>query len=238
MAEREVDALTRALKELPKNHPYRSTLQRHLDEAQAYLVQQTPEVSTDSPEEFAEASRRDLDRAGLRIVRFRESLASLVAAGRPFWYISNQGNDQFMRLLSRNSEIAFHPDPDQFCLRGSNSKALSDQQSMIDEYSHDLATRKRKKVGGVQALMGGVSDYAGLAFSYFDETGVRLLGEDYGYNYAGTKTPASEGNVARVGNFDADRGLHVDDRWFRDNGDPRVFAAPLVVPAGNRELGS
>lgn len=94
---------------------------------------------------------------------------------------------------------------------------------MVEKFSRDL------NIQGAEAIIGEMPDYVELASTHFDETGVRLFGKDYGFDYARTITPTGGTDVASVGHFCADDGLGVCD-WDRDDGGGGLFVAPLVVP--------
>lgn len=180
-------------------------------------------------ERFTPGARKDLERNHFAIYGFNPvSIGGLRADGRPFWYITYQG-DRFMNLLSRPSQIAIHPDPEQFYLPDSNYKSLSEQEAMIEEYAHEVL-RGKKKIGGVEVIVGEAPDHVGVVFAHFDATEVRLHGKDYGYRYARTTTPTVGSGVAGVGSFGARGGLGVSG-WGRVSGYGGVWAAPLVVPA-------
>jgi len=118
---------------------------------------------------FAESARRDYERAGFKVLRFRESLASLRDAGNPFWYITPAG-DEFLTTLSRPTEVLFHPDPAQFYLPESNNLDLDAQLALTAQHDADM---KKKLGGGVDFILGEAPTHAGVAFRYFKERGVR-----------------------------------------------------------------
>ena len=125
---------------------------------------------------------------------------------------------------SMTSEVAIKPDAP--FIPGSNNKTLKEQKDMIAEFSRDLG----KKIKGVKAIMGEAPDYVELAFTHLDAIGGRLHGEEYGYNFARTKTPAVGFHVAVVGYFNNILGIGVTT-WHRNEGQSRIYAAPIVVPA-------
>lgn len=182
-------------------------------------------------ERFSPEARTVLENAGYSIYGLTgQSIKTLREAGRKFWSTWHKGHD-FENLASRLSEVAIHPDPEQFYLPNSNKKTLSQQEELVGRFSEQLRTDKEIK--GVEAIIGGVADYTELAFAHLDRTRERLFGEKYGYRYTRTNTPTVGSGVAIVGDFDARFGLYVSD-WSRDDGDPRVWVSPLVVPAGNK----
>ncbi len=150
-----------------------------------------------------------------------QSIKTLRDAGRPFWSTWHQDYPELEAAQSRYSEVAI--DPENLFLPDSNRKNLKDQEDMVREFLKNL------KVDGVEAIVGEMPDYVELAFNHLDATDGRLFGEAYGYNYTRTITPTSEVDVARVGGFDADNGLHVG-QWGRVDGNGALFVAPLIVP--------
>gem|GEM_PF-1303094 len=153
-----------------------------------------------------------------------QSIATLREKGRKFWSTWHEEYPDFENLPSRLTEIAI--DPQELFLPNSNRKTLAEQEKMIAKYSEKLA----KEVPGVQAILGEAPDYVELAFLHLDATDERLFGEKYDYRYTRTKTPTVGSNVALVGHFYAQRGLHVGN-WVRDRRLGRVWASPLVVPS-------
>lgn len=152
-----------------------------------------------------------------------QSIKTLKDAGRPFWSTWHKDYPNFEASQSRLSEVAINPN--QLYLPKSNSKTLDQQLEMVIRLSQDIS----RKVPGVEAVIGEAPDYVELAFTYLDTTGKRLFGKDYNYNYARTVTPVGS-RVARVGRFNADRGLGV--RSLHPDGSlSDLWAAPLVVPS-------
>ena len=156
------------------------------------------------------------------------SLRAQRLADRPFWYMVDAG-EQFLNLASMYSQVAINPSPDEFFLPESNKLTLVQQQEIIDDYSYKLQIEFGSEE--IKAVMGDAPDYTLLAFLHLDAMGGKdpLFGKKYGYNYARTKTPTSDFDVARVGYFRENYGLHIFD-WPRDLGLDHVHAAPLVVP--------
>jgi hypothetical protein len=176
---------------------------------------------------FSKEQRKGLARLGYEYFYplTGQSIATLRDAGNSFWSTWHKG-DAFENVPSMRSEVALLPRI--LFLKNSNNKTLSQQLSMISRFSTELA----KVVPGVAAKMGGASDYSELAFAHERATGDKLFGSKFNYDYARTTTPSSGSDVAMVGNF-GDRGLDVD-YWGRDDGNDRVWAVPLVVPASAR----
>ncbi len=177
--------------------------------------------------QFSEEARTGLENEGYRVYTLTgQSIKDLREARKPFWSTWHEGYD-FEALPSRLSEVAFNPE--KLFLPNSNRKTLSEQEALIAKFSEGLSKGKNR-IPGVEAVMGEAPDYVELAFTHLQETGDRLFGEKYGYNYARTKTPTGGSYVGRVGRFDAGYGLDVHN-GDRGRGRDSVFAAPLVVPA-------
>ena len=164
-----------------------------------------------------------------------ESIKSLRDSDRKFLSTWHQSYPDFEALTSRLSEVAINPDPKKFYLPNSNRKTLEDQLELVKKFSESL-TKGRKRVPGVEAILGEVPDYVELAFTHLDRTGERLFGEKFQrdgfWSYTRTITSVG-GRVARVGRFLAGDGLDVD-RWEPPGVDDDLWAAPLVVPVENR----
>lgn len=181
---------------------------------------------------FALGALKDLKRNHAVVFEPLEtSLAKLVSAKRPFWYVTNRDNPDFMNLVSRPTQIAIFPDSKQFYVPESNNKTLARQKELLEV---DLAevVKKKMDIGGVEEVIDNVATHAGLVFAYFDKSNgkVRLHGRNYGFRYARTETPTVGSYVAIVGNLRADSGLRVGD-WDAGDGDGDVWAVRLVVPA-------
>lgn len=190
-------------------------------------VEQPTLISPEAPVEikrFTQEQREALEKEGFVIYGLTgQSIKTLRESGRKFWSNWHNALPDFEALGSMHSEVAINPS--KLFLPRSNDKTLAQQEEMVSKFSQDIG----KKVQGVKAIIGGVPDYAELAFVHLDATQEYLFGAKYNYNYARTKTPTSSSDVAHVGNFDRDDGLVADD-WRRDVGDGGVHAAPLVVP--------
>lgn len=184
--------------------------------------------------QFNPAALRDLERNHAVILDpFETSLAGLVTARRPFWYITNRNNPDFMGLLSRPSQVVFFPEPRQFYVPDSNRMSLVQQRRCLaTDAAEVLNNRKRTGIGGVNWFIGNVATHAGLVFAYLDKTHgqVRLHGRDYGYKYARTETPTVGSLVADVGGFGADDGLLVHG-WNTGDGDVDLWVVRLGAPA-------
>lgn len=181
---------------------------------------------------FAPGTLRDLIRN--RAVIFdplETSLAQLVAANRPFWYLIDRENRDFMSLSSRPTQIAIFPDPEQFYVPESNNLSLNRQRELL---KIDLAEVVKTKmgIGGVEEVIDNVATHAGLVFAYLDKTNGRvgLHGDGYGYRCVRTETPTIGSSVALVGYFRTAFGLLVSD-WHRDKGNESLRALRLLVPA-------
>jgi len=151
-----------------------------------------------------------------------QSIKTLKITGRQFDTTWHQAYPDFEARQSRLGEVAINPE--QLFLAGSNNKTLSEQLRLVALLSQHLS----RKVPGVEATIAGAPDYVELAFAHLDETGNRLFGKDYNYNYARTVTPFDSG-FACVGHLDADNRLNV--AWHPENGSSRVWVAPLLIPA-------
>lgn len=196
------------------------------------LLSQYGDVSLPSPETpvlqpFTSAEKSALKKDGLIIYPFSlQTIKSQKDAGKPFWYVVN-GGPQFETVSSMVGEVAFNLNPDKFYLKGSNYKTLDQQEELNREYERELRER-RSLPDHIRSVIGQAPDYTQLAFKHLEETGERLFGQKYGYNYARTKTPTSDSRVAYVGGFDAAYGLHVLN-LDRGEGRSDVFLVPLVV---------
>lgn len=181
----------------------------------------TSEFATFSPEQ-----RRGLERSGYVLHQLTgQSIATLRDAGNSFWNSWHKGK-AFENEPSMRTEVAINPRA--LFLPNSDRKTLAKQLAMVSRFSEKI----RKDIPGVTAKLGGVSDYAELAFAHERVSGVRLFGRDYDYHFTRTTTSAGGSVVALVGRF-YDDGLGVSD-WRRDRGLRGVWAAPLVVPESVR----
>ena len=200
-------------------------------EAQGLLPQriEVPVVTTEALREikrFTPEARQLLEERGFVIHELTgQSIKTLRDSGKSFWSTWHENNPKLEAMPSRSSEVAINPA--QLLLPDSNRKTLEEQEQMVREFSKELT--EETTIKDIEAVIGEMPDYIDLAFAHFDATGVRLFGEDYGYNYARTKTPTVGSVVAFVGVFRVDDGLYVDG-WSRDDGRAYVFASPLVVP--------
>lgn len=183
--------------------------------------------------EFSPGARKDLQRNKAYVFEdpLDTSLSRLVAANKPFGYITNRNDTNFMNTMSRPSQIAIFPEPARFYVPESNNLGLDGQKRRIREDMEE-EIKGRMRIGGVDMIMGDVATHTGLVFAYFDRNRrrVRLHGVDYGYNYARTETPSVGSDVALVGNFGEFHGLSVVG-WPRGRGYGIVWALRLVVPA-------
>lgn len=123
--------------------------------------------------DFAASTIRDIERNhGVVFDPLETSLALLVAANRPFESITNIKikNPDFMNLVSRPTQIAIFPDPEQFYVPGSDNKKLEWQRRLLKVDEAEVI-RKRWGIGGLELVIGDVATHAGLVFAYFDKTG-------------------------------------------------------------------
>lgn len=147
--------------------------------------------------------------------------------GRKFWYVVDAG-ERFLTLPSRVMEVAIYPDPERFFVPDSFNKTKAQQEELVRKDGQEL--RVRLGIGDLEEILPEAPEATEVLFKHLDETGVRLLGENYGYRYIRTNTPInSVGSiVAHVGSFGAGGGPDVDD-WFAHGGGPDVGAARWVV---------
>jgi hypothetical protein len=172
---------------------------------------------------FSTEQKRGLERLGYKFIYplTGQSIATLRDAGNKFWSSWHKG-EAIEAVTSMHTEVALNPTA--LFLSGSNRKTLTEQLAIVSRFNKALG----KEVPGVVAKLGGVSDYAELAFAHQRATGDKLFGSKYNYDYARTTTPSGGSNVAVVGGF-GDDGLDVD-YWDRGDGSRYVWAVPLVVP--------
>jgi hypothetical protein len=151
-----------------------------------------------------------------------QSVATLRAAGHPFWSVWHKG-ELFETIQSHRTEVAI--DPTRLALPKSNRGTMEEQFAMVMAYGREM----RRDVTGTAALLGNVADYAELAFAHLAAKGQRLFGEDFGFDYARTATSTDGDRFALVGKFSNDcLGIDTLDRR---NTRESVWAVPLVVPA-------
>ncbi len=176
---------------------------------------------------FSTEQKRGLERLGYKFIYplTGQSIATLRDAGNKFWSSWHKGA-AIEAVTSMHTEVALNPTA--LFLSGSNRKTLTEQLAIVSRFNKALG----KEVPGVVAKLGGVSDYAELAFAHQRATGDKLFGSKYNYDYTRTTTPSGGSVVALVGNFDVN-GLHVDS-LHPDGGGDDVWASPLVVPASAR----
>lgn len=188
-----------------------------------------PVASVEAPKvevaRFSPEAREVLEAKGFKVYELTgQSITSLREQGKQFWSTWHRDYPDFESLTSRHSEVAI--DPKKLFIPRSNNKTLQEQLEAVAKYSESLG------VQGVEAVLGEVPDYTELAFAHLDKTGQRLFGKKYDFNYTRTQTRVG-GDVAFVGRFHADDGLHVY-YWFPDSRDGLLHAAPLVVPTGTK----
>ncbi len=184
----------------------------------------TPETPVEI-KRFSQEQKEALEKQGFVIYGLTgQSIKTLRDSGHKFWSDWHKSLPDFEALGSMHSEVAINPN--KLFLPKSNNKTLAQQEEMVEKFSQELG----KKVQRVKAIIGQAPDYVELAFQQLDATKDYLFGAKYNYDYARTKTPTSCSDVADVGGFCADRGLHVS-HWEHAFGYGLVHAAPLVVPA-------
>lgn len=208
------------------------------------LLSQTQEWNkANMVREFSPGTLKDIERNhGVVFNPLESSLAKLVAAKKPFWGFKNRDNPDFMNLVSRPTQIAIFPEPQDFYVPESNNLHLDQQRELlaVDEIE---VVKKKMGIGGLRLIMGDVATHTGLVFAYFDRSeptdvmfaflyrsdGIRLHGADYDYRYARTETPTVGSRVACVGVFKKIAGLSVYD-GHAGEGFRGVWAVRLGAP--------
>lgn len=225
-----VEALHKAQKG-SKQELQASALKAVLDAVKADGFQDVPilapkETAPVEVKRFEDEAREALTKEGYVIYTLTgKSIRDQKQEGRKLWLRWNQ-NGQYEHLETKGSmtsEVAVKPDA--LFIPTSYNNTLEQQENLITKFSTDL----RKKVKGVEAIIGEAPDYVELAFSHLDATGESMFGEQYNYTYVSTKTPTVGYHVAIVGYFDEVNGLSVG-HWNRDEGKGHVFVSPLVMP--------
>lgn len=146
--------------------------------------------------------------------------------GNPFWYITSAANNRVRTVRSLVGDVAFDPRPDKFFIAESNLLTPAQQSDMVAGYSDRL--QRLLQTTEIEAIVDEAPTYSETAFVHLAKTGERLFGVKYGFRYASTATRLVGSDVARVGYFDEDNGLRVDD-WYRDTSRVVIWAAPFVV---------
>lgn len=165
-----------------------------------------------------------------------ETIRAQKAASRPFWYIVN-GRNRLTEFPSRRIEVAIYPDLERFFVPYTFNKTTDQQIASIEADAQSL--RERLRLPNIGEILPEASEATEVLFKHFDATNIRLLGQDYMHNgywsYIRTATPINKegSDVASVGRWDADGGLHVDG-WRRDESSVALWAARWVVPTGIR----
>src|SRR5437762_790929 len=99
--------------------------------------------------------------------------------------LGNQAN--LFDVTSRRTQVAFHPDPERFFLRG-DGKTIPEEIHTgvrpLEYYANLVAkynTRLRQETGrdDIQAIMGNAADWPDLIFQYNAKTGKYLFGGHY-----------------------------------------------------------
>lgn len=160
-------------------------------------------------------------------------------AGKPsFWHVADAG-DRLLAVPSRRIEVGIYPDPQKFFVPGSFYKTTDQQDVLMEQDAENL--RKRLGLKDIGMARPEASEATEVIFTHFDETQIRLLGQDYReqasgyYPYIRTSTPTNKSgsSLALVGGFDADGGLSVNV-WPRGNRDVGIGLARWVVPQRSR----
>lgn len=155
-------------------------------------------------------------------------------------YEEEDGTNRLLDFPARRIEVAIWADPknpEDFFIPGSFKKDTDQQDKLRAKEAEALS--KRPGLRGVTIIRPEASEVTEVMFKHFDETGVRLLGQDWvkdGYwRYIRTNTPTTKSGsrLARVGGFNADLGPSVLD-WLRDESNVNLGLAFWVVPNRSR----
>ncbi len=176
---------------------------------------------------FTTAEKKAFRKDGHIIYPFSlQTIKTQEEARKPFHFQDNYGS-KFKTTSSMVGEVAFIPNPKRFFIPGSNNKTYEQQEELVKLYEKHLQ-KSLKLPENVRVVMGQAPDYTQLAFIHLEETGERLFGLEYGFNFTRTKTSISTHDVANVGSFYSTIGLHVYG-WPIYGGLDKVFVVPLVV---------
>lgn len=160
----------------------------------------------------------------------------------PEGYTEEDGTNRLRDFPARRIEVAIWADPEnpeEFFVRGSFNKSTDQQDRLRVKEAEDLS--KGPGLSGVTMIRPEAPEVTEVMFKHLDETGVRLLGEewidkknDY-WRYIRTSTPTNKPGslVADVGYFRADDGPDVSDDPVGE-GDPHLGDARWVVPNRSR----
>jgi hypothetical protein len=152
-----------------------------------------------------------------------------VADRRSIWiHRQNNNLELYKNEKSMHSEVAIHPDF--FFLPESNSKTISEQRAMLENFSKNFC----EQVPEVDVVMGNAADYASLTLEHLRKERVydeRLFGEKYKHGYTATSTYSDSKSdfIAIVGNNRDEHGLTITGFNINQTNES-VHVAPLVVP--------
>ncbi len=159
----------------------------------------------------------------------------------PEGYTEEDGTNRLHDFPARRVEVAIWIDPknpEEFFVPGSFDKSTDQQDKLMGKEAEAL--RKRPGLSGVTIIRPEAPEVTEVMFKHFDETGVRLLGEDWidrktsDWRYIRTNTPTTKAgsDLASVGYFGAG-GPRIDD-WLRDGSFVYLGDARWVVPNRSR----
>lgn len=231
--------LQETLDKLPKDHPDRQRISSMLKDVQKHISTRSFPEQLSEPITWSDEEREVLVKDGAVLyLPTGETINAQKQNNRPFWYVSEgyiiDGRNRLLDFPSRLIEIAIYPDPERFFAPGTFGKSKAAQEDLLKEDRDQL--RKRTGLENLDQILPEASEGTERIFKYFDETGIRLLGVDYGYRWIRTNTPTNKSGslFALVGRFrDVVGGLGVFV-FSHDRGRPGMGAARWVVPAGNR----
>lgn len=190
-----------------------------------------------SIKEFSAEAKETLEKEGYLIYSLTgKSIKDLKNEGMEFdeyLNIHSGGFPVFENSKSMQSEIAIKSK--ELFLRHATGKNFDQQKAVVENFSQKIS----HKIKGVKAVIGEVSDYAELSFTYLNKTGKNLfdaVGKEYDYGcYTRTKTLTPEGIVGTVaifGRTDPDSNLSIYNGGIDNLTRGRnVSIAPLIVPA-------
>ncbi len=195
-------------------------------------------VAEDFPEiqRFSSEIEDKLEKAHYKILTLTaQSIKSLRAQGRQFYSISDQVAE-LETMKSCLSQVAIHPH--YLYLEESNNKTSEEQEQMVA--AHSLFLQKKYKTDKIEAVIGEMSDYVDLAFTYLEVTGGHsLFGKKnkqnkenidlIQYDYARTNTRLGEIHAVQVGAPNDGKGLVVTT-WPRDEIASSVYVLPIIKP--------
>ena len=150
---------------------------------------------------------------------------SLREEGMKYWYLNPALED----LTAEPALLAFKKDPSEFYLQGSDNIPFEDQVKLIPEEQHKVD--RKYPDAGLLVRVGHFPEWPEIALAHFKETGVRIHGKDFGFNYIWTDTYESENRGASraiAGPWDETDGFN-GHFWFPRVVSPDLRLAPLVV---------